>query len=254
MIEKKFYWLKLMDDFFLDKYIKKLRAVAGGDTFVIIYLKLQLLSLQNGGLLKFDGVEETFADELALELDEHIEDVKITLAYLMLHKLIIASDIPNEYNLPKTQQLIGCETQAADRMRKHREKNKKLEIRHDDNVNSNITNNVTEPIPYSTILDYLNAKTKKNFKPSGKKNKELIKARWNEGYQLEDFKKVIDIKVIEWLNDTKMDAFLRPETLFSNKFESYLNQKDIEAKTSGKSPIKEKQDKDPNRDRYGMWI
>ena len=51
----------------------------------------------------------------------------------------------------------------------------------------------------------------------------LINARFNEGYTKEDFIKVIDIKTNEWLK-TKMEQYLRPETLFSNKFEGYLNQ------------------------------
>lgn len=76
------------------------------------------------------------------------------------------------------------------------------------------------------ILDYLNLKTSKHFKKSSIKTQKLIKARLNEGYKLEDFKRVIDIKTKEWLNDDKMNTYLRPETLFSNKFEGYLNQKE----------------------------
>jgi predicted phage replisome organizer len=66
---KVYYWLKLNKDFFKGKEIKKLRKIAGGDTYTIIYLKLQLLSLKDEGKLYFDGIEETFAEELALELD-----------------------------------------------------------------------------------------------------------------------------------------------------------------------------------------
>ena len=68
MARKKYYWLKLKNDFFRQKEIKKLRQIAGGDTYVIIYLKMQLLSLQNNGRLFFEGYEDTFANELALEL------------------------------------------------------------------------------------------------------------------------------------------------------------------------------------------
>lgn len=73
------------------------------------------------------------------------------------------------------------------------------------------------------IISYLNEKTGKNFKSGVPKNRDLIKARINEGYVLEDFKKVIDNKVAEW-NNTEMSKYLRPETLFSNKFDGYLNQ------------------------------
>ena len=59
-----------------------------------------------------------------------------------------------------------------------------------------------------------------------KKNKDLIKARINEGFTEDDFIKVIDNKVKEWIN-TDMEKYLRPETLFGTKFEGYLNQKEV---------------------------
>ena len=80
-------------------------------------------------------------------------------------------------------------------------------------------------IPYADIVDYMNLKLNSKYKPSTKKTKDSIKARWNEGFTLDDFKKVIDIKTDEWLNNPNMNKYLRPETLFGNKFESYLNQK-----------------------------
>ena len=81
-----------------------------------------------------------------------------------------------------------------------------------------------DKIPYKEIVDYLNFKINSNYKPTTKKTKDLIKARYNEGFKLEDFKKVIDKKGNEWLNDKKMEQFLRPTTLFGTNFESYLNQ------------------------------
>ena len=80
-------------------------------------------------------------------------------------------------------------------------------------------------IPYVEIIDYLNLKTKSHYKYSTNKTIACIKARWNEGFMLEDFKKVIDNKSKEWLGDPKYENYLRPETLFGNKFEGYLNSK-----------------------------
>ena len=80
---------------------------------------------------------------------------------------------------------------------------------------------------YSAIIDYLNKKTDKNFRWKSKKTQDLINARLNEGFTENDFYKVIDNKCFEWLKDNKMSAYLKPETLFSNKFEGYLNQKII---------------------------
>lgn len=82
-----------------------------------------------------------------------------------------------------------------------------------------------EKIPYGEIVSYLNDKTSSQYRKNTNKTKDLIKARWNEGFRLDDFKRVIDIKTAEWINDNRMNKFLRPETLFSPKFEGYLNQK-----------------------------
>ena len=81
----------------------------------------------------------------------------------------------------------------------------------------------SETIPYVEIIDYLNSKCSKHYKHSNRIAREKIRARWNEGFRLEDFKLVIDVKAYDWLNDTKMNKYLRPDTLFGSKFEIYLN-------------------------------
>lgn len=80
---KRYYWLKLKNDFFRSKEMKKLRRIAGGDTYTIIYLKMLLLSLNDQGKLYFDGVEDTFVEELALEIDEDEDNVKVAVAFLL---------------------------------------------------------------------------------------------------------------------------------------------------------------------------
>ena len=79
-------------------------------------------------------------------------------------------------------------------------------------------------VPYEEITGYLNEKSGSQFRSSTKKTQTLIKARFNEGFKIDDFKRVIDIKTNEWLNNKDMSKYLRPETLFGTKFESYLNQ------------------------------
>ena len=81
------------------------------------------------------------------------------------------------------------------------------------------------------IIDYLNSTCGTHYKYSTQKTQTLIRARLNENFTPDDFKKVIRIKQKQWGNDPKMVNFLRPETLFGNKFESYLNQKETESKT-----------------------
>lgn len=124
--EKRYWWLKLKDDFFKQKELKKLRNVAGGDTYTIIYLKMQLLSLKNEGKLIFDELEDTFAEELSLELDETVENIKMTLAFLKRSRLLEEVS-ETEFILPGTVDNIGSEGQAADRMRRLRSQRDSVE-------------------------------------------------------------------------------------------------------------------------------
>lgn len=130
--EPRYHWLKLKDDFFKSKELKKLRKIAGGDTFTIIYLKMQLLSLKNDGKLFFDGIEDSFAEELSLELDETVDNIKMTLVFLKQTKLI-EEIVESQFLLPQAVNAIGSETTAAERMRRHRSKD----------LNVTETNNVT---------------------------------------------------------------------------------------------------------------
>ena len=91
----------------------------------------------------------------------------------------------------------------------------------------------TEPVPYEEIVQYLNQKTGKNFKHTSKVTQRHIRARLAEGFTVSDFKQVIDKKCSDWLRDQKMKEYLRPETLFGTKFESYLNSKTTTAKQTG---------------------
>lgn len=127
---KRYFWLKLHKDFFQRKEIKRLRKIAGGDTYTIIYLKMLLRSIMSDGKLYFDGLEEDFAAEVALDLDESEENVQITITYLLNSGLLeMRSD--DEYYLPDTKNSTGCETAVAARVRRHREKQKALQCNTD---------------------------------------------------------------------------------------------------------------------------
>ena len=119
-MSKKYFWLKLKDDFFRDKRIKKLRRIAGGDTYTVIYLKLQLLSLKNNGVLIYEGIEETLEEELALDIDEDVDNVKVTLLFLRNNGLIEETE-QDHFVMVETLKCIGSESASAERVRKHRE-------------------------------------------------------------------------------------------------------------------------------------
>ena len=135
-MSKKYFWLKLKNDFFNQREIKKLRKIAGGDTFTIIYLKMQLLSIQTEGILKFEGTEESLSEQLALELDEDEDNIKLTLAFLSQNNLIEQiSD--SEFLMPRTASNLGSEVDSAERVRRLRAK-KALQC------NADVTNCNTE--------------------------------------------------------------------------------------------------------------
>ena len=121
MAEKMYYWLKLSVDFFNSRDVKKLRKIAGGDTFTVIYLKLLLLSLKDEGYLYYEGVEPTFAEEMALAIDEDEENVEVTLNYLEQRGLLERKTL-DEYLLTVCAEMTGSETAAARRMRRTRTK------------------------------------------------------------------------------------------------------------------------------------
>ena len=130
-----------------------------------------------------------------------------------------SDDEPNRQTnkqLTGNQQAANRQLTAIKNIRTKEGKNKEVK---------DIVEQEPEPIPYREIIDYLNQKAGKSFKHSAAGNKKVIKARWNEGYKLDQFKRVVDNKCQDWLNDEKMSLYLQPSTLFGNKFDQYLNQR-----------------------------
>lgn len=123
LMTKKYYWLKLKNDFFNQKEIKKLRRIAGGDTFTIIYLKMQLLSIKTGGIITFESTEENLAEQLVLELDEDVDNIKLTLSFLSANNLLEQVS-EEDFLLNKVIEVIGSETDSAERVRRFRDKKK----------------------------------------------------------------------------------------------------------------------------------
>ena len=119
MAEKRYYWLRLYDDFFGSLRIKKLRKLAGGDTYTIIYLKMQLKAMKTDGVLRWKGIEDDFASELALDIDEDAENVKVVIAYLLSCGLAETDDNVS-YFFPYAVENTGSEGASAQRVRDYR--------------------------------------------------------------------------------------------------------------------------------------
>jgi predicted phage replisome organizer/uncharacterized phage protein (TIGR02220 family) len=234
-------WIKLSTHMFEDEKIRLIEQMPEADTILIIWVKL----LAQAGKTNASGyiyLNENipYTDEmLATIFNRPLNIVRLALQTFKQFGMLEISDedFISIANWEKHQNVAGLDKireQTRQRVAKHREK-KQLP------VTENVTlRNATEEeleleeeldkkekenIPYKDIVEYLNNKTSSKYKSSTGKTKDSIKARWNEGFRLDDFKRVIDIKCREWLHDDKMNKFLRPETLFGTKFESYLNQK-----------------------------
>ncbi|ARF66698.1 conserved phage C-terminal domain-containing protein [Paenibacillus larvae] len=96
-------------------------------------------------------------------------------------------------------------------------------------------------VPFQEIINYLNQKAGTKYRANSKATQKHIQARWNEKFTLDDFKTVIDKKVEEW-SGSSMEQYLRPETLFGSKFESYLNQKGVTRNAQQQRPTPFKPD------------
>lgn len=181
MANKKYYWLKLKENFFTDKTIKKLRKIAGGDTYTIIYLKLLLKATETDGKLYFDGVEDTFADEIALDIDEDSENVKVTLMYLIKNRLLVEiSDY--EMELTRINEMIGSETNKAELMRKKRARDKQLheqEVTMLPDVTKKVTMlpDVTKTLPYIEIEKEIDIEIEKDIEKKKREKKKTMDSK-----------------------------------------------------------------------------
>ena len=239
MAAKRYYWLKLKEDFFADDgAISWIEEQENGKEYCLFYLKLCLKALKSEGILirtVGDILVPYDVGKLAEITRTSVDTVRIAMQ--LFQQIGLVQVLENgEIYLTQLSQMVGSETDKAALMRKSRESKK-------------LGNNVTPALPncytekekeieidkekdkeqfsgmVAAIVSHLNLKTGSQYKTSGKKMQSLIRARINEGFTVDDFKRVIDIKAAEWGGDEKMDRYLRPDTLFSPKFESYLNQK-----------------------------
>ena len=127
---KRYYWIQLAQDFFKSKEMKLLRKIAGGDTHTIIYLKMMLISLEDGGHIYYDGLADNLAEEIALVIDENVEDIKITLIFLESKGLLTRKN-DRVYFLEQVPEMVGSETASARRVRKSRENKRVLHCNND---------------------------------------------------------------------------------------------------------------------------
>lgn len=197
---KKYYWLKLPKDFFEDRAIKKLRSIAGGDTYTIIYLKMLLRTLEDGGKFVYEGIEDSIVEEIALDIDEKEEDVSVAVNYLIKKGLMVCTE--NEAELTRMHEMIGSETDKAKLMRKKREQGG------ESNKVTENGNNVTHLLP-----DVTNCYTEKE--------KEIDKEIDKEISSNEDIKKCSEQDVKENDNESPEVAKPKAKKPKKNKYGDY---------------------------------
>ena len=181
---KRFYWLKLKEDFFRQKEIKKLRKLAGGDTFTIIYLKMLLRSLKDGGRLYYEGIEDNFPAELALDIDEDEDNVKLAVAFLLANNILMQNQ-PDEYELMTAREMTDSECDSAARVRRLRERRAisntgKTLLGNASVTNRNIEIDIEKDIDKE--IDIEGGKNRKRFTPPTQK--EVEDYAQEKGYQI----------------------------------------------------------------------
>lgn len=232
-------WIKLTTNMFDNRKIKHLRRLPEGNNIVLIWVMLLTMAgrCNAGGMIFLTENIPYTTKMLADELDFEENTVKLALQVFEQFNMIVTDDeffaIAGWEEYQNIEGMEKIREQNRLRQKKWYDKQKALP-----NVIPNVS--ITQPNAtdkdididkelYINIIEYLNKKASTSYKATTKKTQTCIHARLAEGFTLEDFKAVIDKKCVEWIG-TEWEKYLRPETLFGTKFESYLN-----AKTSEKS-------------------
>lgn len=243
-------WIKLATGLPDNRKIKQIRRLPEGDTIALMWVFLMCLAGETNdeGMIYFTPeipfTEEMLADQFGID----INTIRLGLTTFQRFGMIqVVDNIICLSHWEKWQAVDGLATireQTRKRVARHRERQKLAACNATSNVTvtqSNATDKDKEEDKkedielYINIVSCLNDHAGTKYKPTTAKTKSCIHARLQEGFTLEDFREVIEKKCAEWLG-TEYEKYLRPETLFGTKFESYLNAKAGKPKPSPGNP------------------
>lgn len=241
-------WIKLTTDMFDNRKIKHLRKLPDGNDIVLIWVMLLTMAGRcnsNGMIFLTENIPYT-TKMLADELDFEESTVQLALKALEQFNMIVTDGgyftIAGWEEYQNVDRLSEIREYNRIAKQRSRAKQKALPDVNDKSMTSqscqgtdidkDIDTDKNKEL-YISIISYLNEKAGTNYRANARKTKALIHARLAEGFTLEDFQTVIGKKCAEWLT-TEWEKFLRPETLFGTKFESYLNAKVTKAKPDNK--------------------
>lgn len=111
MQKQRYFYLKLPKNWFKNARIKKLRRIAGGDTYTVIYLKMLLMAINHNSMIIYEGIEKTIEEELALKLDEEVDNVRVTIQFLKANELW-EEKTNGDVHLIECDSMVGSETYA----------------------------------------------------------------------------------------------------------------------------------------------
>ena len=231
-------WIKITTDIFDDEKILLIESLPDSYAIITVWFKLLCLAgkQNNSGVFMMGRV--AYTDKMLATIFR-MKESTVTLALQTFEQFGMVEIIDGVITIPnwgKHQNLDQLESKKEymrNYMKEYREKQKALTAGKPF-CKTNSKANVSEADKdidkekeedkeiYISIISYLNQRVGTNYRASSKKTKSCIHARLEEGFTQDDFKTVIDKKAEEWLG-TEYEQYLRPETLFGTKFESYLN-------------------------------
>ena len=215
---KRYYWLKLPKDFFERKEVKLLRKLENGALYVLIYQKILLSALETDGEIYFDHLTDTPEEELALSINEEVEDVRNVLKFLLDKQLVTFSE--DTYLIEQFDTLVGKEANSTERVRAYRER-KKQETLHETEKTLHVTNCNTEKRREEIEKRRIDIEEEKEKDKEKDKDKEIKKDTDIDTRVDTEVREDTNIETIRLENQQLFNDFVSDKTL-SKKQREYI--------------------------------
>lgn len=238
--KQKYYWIKITDKFLTSDTVDFLMEQKDGANYVVLYQLLCLKTInQNGELYRNIGEIIIPYDEEKIQRDMKwfsIDTVRVAMSLYKRLGLIYQQE-NGVLRIANFERMVGSQTISAAKKQSQRERlklgsgqkvdicppdiEKDIDIKEKENIIKEKESHTKEK---TEIIDYLNSKLGTKYRVNSELTSSNINARLEEGYTVDDFKRVIDSRILKWGNDIKMSQYLTPDTLFGVKFEKYVNE------------------------------
>lgn len=240
--KQRYYWIRITDKFLTSDTVDFLMEQKDGANYVVLYQLLCLKTInQKGELYRNIGEIIIPYDEEKIQRDMKwfsIDTVRVAMSLYKRLGLIYQQE-NGVLRIANFEKMVGSQTISAAKKQEQIERRKieggkkvekippdidiekDIDIEEKENIIKEKESHTKEK---TEIIDYLNSKLGTKYRVNSKLTSSHINARLEEGYTVDDFKRVIDSKILKWGNDIKMSQYLTPDTLFGVKFEKYVNE------------------------------